>query len=94
MDRVPDGINPMLEDLETYIKEQGLADMMAAAETITQDSEKYVEQLLGLFTRFSKLVTEAFHDDPRFLTARDKAFQSVVNDTSVFRLELQVSKKK
>lgn len=37
-----------------------------------QDSEKYVEQLLTLFNRFSKLVKEAFHDDPRFLTARDK----------------------
>lgn len=37
-----------------------------------QDSEKYVEQLLTLFNRFSKLVKEAFQDDPRFLTARDK----------------------
>lgn len=37
-----------------------------------QDSEKYVEQLLTLFNRFSRLVKEAFQDDPRFLTARDK----------------------
>lgn len=37
-----------------------------------QDSEKYVEQLLTLFKCFSKLVKEAFQDDPRFLTARDK----------------------
>ena len=37
-----------------------------------QDSEKYVEELLSLFNRFSKLVEEAFHNDPRFLTARDK----------------------
>ena len=37
-----------------------------------QDSEKYVEELLTLFNRFSKLVKEAFSDDPRFLTARDK----------------------
>ena len=39
-----------------------------------QDSEKYVEELLNLFNRFSKLVREAFQDDPRFLTARDKVF--------------------
>lgn len=39
-----------------------------------QDSEKYVEELLTLFNRFSKLVKEAFNDDPRFLTARDKVF--------------------
>ena len=41
-----------------------------------QDSEKYVEELLTLFNRFSKLVKEAFNDDPRFLTARDKVCQS------------------
>lgn len=88
MDRVPDGIIPMLRDLETHILSQGLADMIASAEIITQDSEKYIEQLLELFERFSLLVKEAFNDDPRFLTSRDKAFKEVVNDTSVFKLEL------
>jgi len=47
-----------------------------------------VEQLLLLFHKFSNLVREAFNDDPRFLTARDKAYKQVVNDTTVFRLEL------
>ncbi|RXN27010.1 cullin-5-like isoform X2 [Labeo rohita] len=72
MDKVPSGIEPMLKDLEDHIMSAGLADMVASAETITTDSEKYVEQLLTLFNRFSKLVKEAFQDDPRFLTARDK----------------------
>lgn len=31
---------------------------------------------------------EAFNNDPRFLTARDKAFKTVVNDVTVFKLEL------
>lgn len=38
MDRVPDGITPMLHDLEAHIVSQGLADMIAAAESITQVS--------------------------------------------------------
>ena len=88
MDRVTDGISPMLKCLEDYIIHAGLADMMVAAELITQDSEKYVERVLSLFNQFSQLVKEAFDDDPRFLTARDKAYKHVVNDTSVFRLEL------
>ncbi|XP_073989349.1 cullin 5 isoform X1 [Rhodnius prolixus] len=88
MDRVPDGIAPMLKDLEEHIVNAGLADMVASADVITQDSEKYVERLLGLFNQFSSLVREAFNDDPRFLTARDKAYKQVVNDTTVFRLEL------
>lgn len=88
MDRVQDGVAPMLQDLEDHIAHQGLADMMAATDVISQDSEKYVETLLDLFRRFSVLVKEAFDDDPRFLTARDKAYKLVVNDSTVFRLEL------
>lgn len=37
-----------------------------------QDSEKYIEELLKLFTQYSKLVEEAFENDSRFLTSRDK----------------------
>merc|ERR1719483_1378141 len=89
MDRVPDeGIAPMLADLEAHIYANGIADMVESADVITQDSEKYVEKLLALFRRFSQLVSDAFRDDPRFLTSRDKAFKRVVNDTSIFRLEL------
>jgi len=88
MDRVHEGVTPMLADLETHIVSSGLADMFASAEQVTQDSEKYVEHLLDLFTRFSTLVTDAFGDDPRFLTVRDKAFKRVVNDTQVFKLDL------
>ncbi|XP_047247547.1 cullin-5 isoform X3 [Girardinichthys multiradiatus] len=93
MDKVPSGIEPMLKDLEEHIVNAGLADMVAAAETITTDSEKYVEQLLTLFNRFSKLVKEAFQDDPRFLTARDKAYKAVVNDATIFKLELPMKQK-
>lgn len=88
LDRVSGGVDPMLNDLENHIVSAGLADMVASADVILQDSEKYVERLLDLFRRFSKLVQDAFNDDPRFLTARDKAFKNVVNDTNVFKLEL------
>lgn len=47
--------------------------------SLLQDSEKYVEQLLTLFNRFSRLVKEAFQDDPRFLTARDKVSLTFTN---------------
>ncbi|XP_076224719.1 cullin 5 isoform X3 [Nomia melanderi] len=88
MDRVSEGVGPMLRNLEEHIASAGLADMMAAVDVITHDSEKYVERLLDLFRRFSTLVKEAFDDDPRFLTARDKAYKLVVNDATVFKLEL------
>ena len=77
LNRVPDGIDPMLTCLETHIYQvqtqlldqtervdysfppkAGIADMVASAEVITADSEKYVEQLLELFRRFSLLVSQ------------------------------------
>ena len=39
MDRVSDGIAPMLKCLEDHIIHAGLADMMLAAELITQVSD-------------------------------------------------------
>lgn len=86
LDRVAEGVGPMLNDLENHIVSAGLQDMLLAADVITQDSEKYVERLLELFRRFSTLVKDAFSDDPRFLTARDKAFKTVVNDVTVFKV--------
>lgn len=92
LERVPEGVQPMLNELENHITQAGLADMVAAADIITIDSEKYVERLLDLFRKFSQLVHDAFLDDPRFLTARDKAFKAVVNDTTVFKLELNTGR--
>lgn len=88
LDRVALGVDPMLNDLENHIVCDGLQEMVSAAAEITQDSEKYVERLLELFRRYSILVKDAFNNDPRFLTARDKAFKTVVNDVTVFKLEL------
>ena len=42
MDRVPDGIQPMLKDLEQHIMQAGLADMFASAEVITTVSLMFV----------------------------------------------------
>uniref|UniRef100_A0A915JHE6 Cullin-5 n=1 Tax=Romanomermis culicivorax TaxID=13658 RepID=A0A915JHE6_ROMCU len=91
MNRTPTGIDVMLKRLEDHIREQGLVDMLQNAGCIVSDPEKYVEQLLSMFSKFSRLVKGAFYDDPRFLTSRDKAFQDVVNDTSIFRLEINNS---
>jgi cullin-5 len=47
-----------------------------------------------MYTKFSSLVNEAFCNDARFLTVRDQAFQEVVNNTDVFRLEFNNAKVK
>ncbi len=62
----------MLPVLEVEYIVGGLILIHYTAFMCFQDSEQYVEKLLELFNRFSRLVKEAFKDDPRFLTARDK----------------------
>ena len=61
-------------DLRTDVRMFGSMDVWMH---ILQDSEQYVEKLLELFNRFSLLVKEAFNDDPRFLTSRDKVLSSL-----------------
>uniref|UniRef100_A0A1B0BP26 Cullin-5 n=1 Tax=Glossina palpalis gambiensis TaxID=67801 RepID=A0A1B0BP26_9MUSC len=70
LDRVPNGIYPMLRDVENHIVSAGLADMLSASEIITQDSENYVEPLLELLKKFSALIKNAFSDDQRLATRR------------------------
>ncbi|UJR28216.1 hypothetical protein I4U23_009466 [Adineta vaga] len=81
-------ISSLTQALETFIVKQGLDNMLKNKDTIRQDSESYVQQLLDLYRQFSNLVRDAFSNDPRFLTSRDKAFQKIINDISVFQLDM------
>jgi cullin-5 len=72
MNEIEDGVDPIRSKLESHIIQDGLADMETCADGIIADPEKYVEKLLELFNRYSSLVKSAFHNDPRFLTSRDK----------------------
>lgn len=87
LDRTPN-VDSLLSDLADYILNEGLMVMKANYGTITTDPEKYVEQLLELYNRFTKLVTDAFNGDPRFMTSRDKAFKLIINDTKIFQMDL------
>jgi cullin-5 len=53
-----------------------------------------VEQLLAMYIKFTALVNNAFCNDARFLTIRDRAFQEVVNNTDIFSIELANQKTK
>uniref|UniRef100_A0A8R1DNJ8 Cullin-5 n=1 Tax=Caenorhabditis japonica TaxID=281687 RepID=A0A8R1DNJ8_CAEJA len=82
------GIDTVLKCIDSHIRTEGLNDMRNNAESLATDPEKYVQQLLQMFEKFSSLVREGFCDDARLLTARDKAFRAVVNDSSIFKMEM------
>ncbi|XP_055355392.1 cullin-5-like isoform X2 [Paramacrobiotus metropolitanus] len=89
LDRVPEGLEPLIAAVQAYIVRKGKDDMLESASVVASDPEKYVEKLLGLFRSFSQLIIDAFNEDHRFTSARDRGFQEVVNDTSVFSFQLK-----
>ncbi|CAP29065.1 Protein CBR-CUL-5 [Caenorhabditis briggsae] len=90
--RTRSGIETVLKCIDQHIRTEGLNDMRNNAESLATDPEKYVQQLLIMFDKFSALVREGFCDDARLLTARDKAFRAVVNDSSIFKTEMMNKK--
>ena len=53
-----------------------------------KDADRYVGTLLDMFNRFSSVIEECFYNDPSFLTIRDIAYQSLVNDTTIFSVKM------
>uniref|UniRef100_A0A914Y272 Cullin-5 n=1 Tax=Panagrolaimus superbus TaxID=310955 RepID=A0A914Y272_9BILA len=86
--RTANGNKTMKDTLFHYIRREGLDQMIQNAEAISSDCDKYVEQLLEMHGRFTRLVKEAFNNDSKYLTERDKAFKEIVNSTEVFKLDV------
>ncbi|VDD76139.1 unnamed protein product [Mesocestoides corti] len=80
--------NPLLPYLEEFIWHAGSSELRDNAEVIFKDADRYVSTLMDLFNRFSSIIEESFHNDPSFLTIRDKAYQRLVNDTSFFSVKM------
>ena len=85
--RVPNGTDPLRAQLELHLKKEGLAAIekagadaasvlkacLAAWLIAGQDAKLYVDALLAAHRQFKELVSAAFHADPSFLAALDKA---------------------
>uniref|UniRef100_A0A0N5A665 Cullin-5 n=1 Tax=Parastrongyloides trichosuri TaxID=131310 RepID=A0A0N5A665_PARTI len=94
LNRTKTGIASILEILKEYITEEGLTAMRENSQTVASDPEKFVEQLLEMFNKFTLLIDNAFDGDIRFKTIRDVAFKVVVNSTEVFKMEMTTTKSK
>ncbi|TKR66670.1 hypothetical protein L596_022929 [Steinernema carpocapsae] len=75
---LPNGLSVMLKEFEGYVKKTGLE----AIANLNGDNipAQFVQNVLKVHTKFTKMVTDVFSDDGDFVGALDKALQSVVND--------------
>lgn len=76
------GLDPLRVLLETHVKNKGLEAIAKCTEAET-DAKAYVVTLLGTHAKFTKMVKDAFDDDPSFVGALDKACRQFVNHNSV-----------
>ena len=77
LDRLPTALDPLVAAVQAHIVRKGKEDMVESAAVVAVDPEKYVEKLLCLYQAFVMLVKDAFKDDFRFTSARDRGFQEV-----------------
>ncbi|KAH8552618.1 Cullin [Umbelopsis sp. PMI_123] len=81
--RVPNGLNPILALYETYVANRGKNILEKLGNAVSKDPKSYVELLLELHQKFYSINKETFTGNPTFTAAVDKAFRTIVNDTTV-----------
>ncbi|GAB5592584.1 hypothetical protein Unana1_07484 [Umbelopsis nana] len=80
--RVPNGLKPMLVMYENYVAQRGKAILEKLGNSVAKDPKSYVELLLELHNKFYALNKDTFSSNPTFTAAVDKAFRTIVNDTT------------
>ncbi|KNC79522.1 hypothetical protein SARC_08090 [Sphaeroforma arctica JP610] len=76
--RVPEGVDVLLREFETYVTAVGREQIAAIQE---MEPRSYVECLLAVHARYHQLVQNALQTDDVFVAGLDKACRSIVNHT-------------
>lgn len=78
--RVPNGLCELKARLETHITNQGIS---AIEKCESNDPKIYVNAILQVHKKFTKLVQDAFSNDTGFVAAMDKACGKFINKNSI-----------
>ncbi|PAV60854.1 hypothetical protein WR25_02273 isoform I [Diploscapter pachys] len=82
-ERVDRGLDELRIALERHIAKEGHAEIDKVTEQAFNDPKLYVSTILYVHQRYSKLVGEAFVNEPGFLQSLDKAATNFINKNSV-----------
>jgi cullin 1 len=83
LSRVEGGLEPLKALLEQYIRTIGLDAILAEKKEASEKPDVFVNILLRVFRKYTELISMAFHNDPGFVLALDKAFRDFVNKNAV-----------
>jgi len=76
-------IKPLFKVFETHVENYGRAQLESVKGEMNSNPRVFVDTLLAVYQRFSRLVTTAFNNSKDFRQSIDTAFNSLVNHNSV-----------
>ncbi|KAJ3300541.1 Cullin-2 [Borealophlyctis nickersoniae] len=82
LSRIPDGVVSLLDTFEKYIAQLGLSVIAKLGSSVSKDPKEFVESLMDLQAKYMGFVATVFNNDASFSAAVDKAFRTIVNNTS------------
>lgn len=82
LNRIPDGLKPILEIYQNYVSKLGKDIVTQLGSSVTKNPKSYVDQLLSLHQKYYQVNHQVFSSDPLFTAAVDKAFRTIINDSS------------
>jgi cullin 1 len=85
INRINKADEPIQKDLETYAYQIGMDEISAKKETAIKEPKVYVETIIEVYEKFSKIVTQSFCNSQGYTVALDKAFSKLINDNAVTR---------
>ncbi|KAJ6245965.1 cullin-3a-related [Anaeramoeba flamelloides] len=77
--RVPRGSESILNIFIQYVKSLGF-DIVKEKSINKQDPTSLIDKIIGLFTRFEKLLVQSFNNDRGYSIKLNKAFESFINE--------------
>lgn len=81
LNRIPDGLQPILAIYEEFITKLGRDILVRLGNNPPKIPRAYVDQLLELHGKYYNVNQQVFSADPLFTAAVDKAFRTIINDT-------------
>jgi hypothetical protein len=80
LNRIPDGLKPILDIYQNYITKLGKDIVSQLGSSVTKNPKSYVDQLLSLHQKYYQVNHQVFSSDPLFTAAVDKAFRTIINE--------------
>ncbi|KAI9280473.1 Cullin [Sporodiniella umbellata] len=80
--RLSDGLKTILDIYESYITKIGKDILSQLGSSVVKNPKPFVEQLLGLHSKYYKVNIQVFEGHSLFTASVDKAFRTIINDSS------------